>query len=169
MLHQILANCKLFLFAKSQFSYCQILDMVIIEGVDIKLTLLNNKAIGKRLRHEREKLKLSREEFAELIGLSDYYVGQLERGERQMSLPTLVNIAVCLHVSLDYLVFGKQNCNTSYISDPSGSYKTHHEKLYEINSLLKKCSDKEIDLFLNLIKIIIPHIHYPSYTYINEK
>ncbi|RKL62247.1 XRE family transcriptional regulator [Thermoanaerobacteraceae bacterium SP2] len=48
---------------------------------------------SQRIRKEREKLGLTREKFAEIIGLSDYYVGQLERGERQMSLNVLVKIA----------------------------------------------------------------------------
>lgn len=119
--------------------------------------ILDNIAIGKRIRQERDKLELSREEFAELIGLSDYYVGQLERGERQMSLPTLVKIAVCLHVSLDYLVFGKQDYNATHIHDPNNVYETCNEKHHEINSLLAKCSPKETELFLKLIKIIIPY------------
>ncbi len=123
------------------------------------MNTLDNKAIGKRIRHERERLGLSREEFAELIGLSDYYVGQLERGERQMSLPTLVNIADCLHVSLDYLVFGKKNHNSTYIHDPSTIYKVHNKKLCELNTLLEKCSPKEIELFLKIIKTIIPYIN----------
>jgi len=132
--------------------------MVIIEGVDIKLTLLNNKDIGKRIRQEREKLGLSREEFAEIIGLSDYYVGQLERGERQMSLPTLVNIVICLHVSLDYLVFGNvKYCNNS-IDHYSMVYETNDRSLDEMYMLLKKCTPNEIELFLKLIKTIIPYM-----------
>ncbi|AYO29360.1 MAG: hypothetical protein PWR06_2742 [Thermoanaerobacteraceae bacterium] len=67
----------------------------------------DNRAIGQRIRTEREKFGLSRQEFAEILRLSDYYVGQLERGERQMSLPVLVEISNCLHVSLDYLLFGE--------------------------------------------------------------
>ncbi|MGB9839825.1 helix-turn-helix domain-containing protein, partial [Thermovenabulum sp.] len=35
------------------------------------------KSIGKRIREEREKFGLSREEFAEIVGLSDYYIGQI--------------------------------------------------------------------------------------------
>jgi transcriptional regulator with XRE-family HTH domain len=33
---------------------------------------IDNKAVGQRIRKEREKFDLSREEFAEIIGLSDY-------------------------------------------------------------------------------------------------
>ncbi|HHY70434.1 MAG TPA: helix-turn-helix transcriptional regulator [Thermoanaerobacterales bacterium] len=120
---------------------------------------IDNKAIGQRIRQERERLELSREEFAEIIGLSDYYVGQLERGERQMSLPALVNIANCLHVSLDYLVLGKHGYSATYIRDPNNVYEACNKKLHEINSLLEKCSPKETELFKKLIKTIIPYLN----------
>ncbi len=120
--------------------------------------VIDNKAIGKRMRQERERLGLSREEFAEMIGLSNYYVGQLERGERQMSLPTLVNIADCLHISLDYLILGKSNCFATYVRDSGSIYDTHNVKLSEIGCLLKGCSPKEMDLFKKLVKVIIPYL-----------
>ncbi|MDD4570183.1 MAG: helix-turn-helix transcriptional regulator [Tepidanaerobacteraceae bacterium] len=120
---------------------------------------IDNKAIGQRMRKEREKLELSREEFAEIIELSDYYVGQLERGERQMSLPALVKVANCLHVSLDYLIFGKTSYDTAYIHDPKNIYDTCNQNNFnEINSLLKKCSPMEIELFKKLIQTIIPYM-----------
>ncbi|HCJ56810.1 MAG TPA: XRE family transcriptional regulator, partial [Clostridiaceae bacterium] len=50
---------------------------------------VDNKGIGERIRKEREKLALTREKLAEIIDLSPLYIGQLERGERQMSLNTL--------------------------------------------------------------------------------
>jgi len=109
-----------------------------------KKTWVDNKAIGMRIRKEREVLNLSREKFAEIIGLSDYYVGQLERGERQMSLPVLVKTANCLHISLDYLVFG--------ISEYDNSSNT------ELNNLLNKCSSKELDLLNQLVKTILPYL-----------
>ena len=41
--------------------------------------IINLEEIGLRIRKEREKLGLTREKFAELIGLSPYYIGQIER------------------------------------------------------------------------------------------
>lgn len=120
---------------------------------------IDNKAIGQRIREEREKLGLSREEFAEIIRLSDYYVGQLERGERQMSLPVLVKIANCLHISLDYLIFGKTAHNAYYVHDARNTYDTFDSnKDTEINELINKCSPKELDLVKKLIKTILPYV-----------
>lgn len=123
---------------------------------------IDNKTIGQRIREEREKFKLSREEFAEIIGLSDYYVGQLERGQRQMSLPVLVKVANCLHLSLDYLIFGKktfQNTNNN-VHEVHNDYKTCDGiKNSEITNLINKCSPKELELVKKLIKTILPYIN----------
>ncbi|RJX24743.1 MAG: XRE family transcriptional regulator [Dethiobacter sp.] len=119
---------------------------------------IDNKAIGQRIREEREKLQLSREEFAEIIGLSDYYIGQLERGERQMSLPVLVKIVNCLHVSLDYLIFGETAHNV-YVHDAHNIYDTcGSNKDRDVKSLLNKCSPKELELVKKLIRTILPYL-----------
>ncbi len=103
------------------------------------------------MRREREKLRLSREEFAEIIGLSDYYVGQLERGERQMSLPVFVKVAGCLHVSLDYLVWGKNSLSDKYIYDESIPYETsQNNQDMEIEELIGKLSPKELELITTM-------------------
>ncbi|NLU50753.1 MAG: helix-turn-helix transcriptional regulator [Syntrophomonadaceae bacterium] len=121
---------------------------------------VDNKAIGQRIRQEREKLLLSRGEFAGIIGLSEYYIGQLERGERQMSLSVLVKIANCLHVSLDYLIYGEIAHDACYVHDACNTYKgSDSNKETEITVLLKKCSPKELDLIRKLIKTILPYIN----------
>lgn len=120
---------------------------------------IDNKAIGQRVRQEREKLGLSREEFAEILGLSDYYIGQLERGERQMSLPVLVRVSNCLHVSLDYLVFGIISHNIDAVNNIHDTCETGNAVQHkEINRLLNKCSPKELELFKKLIKTVLPYI-----------
>ncbi|NLO82999.1 MAG: helix-turn-helix transcriptional regulator [Clostridiales bacterium] len=113
-------------------------------------------AIGRRIREERKKLNLSREELAEIVGLSDYYVGQLERGERQMSLPVLVKIVNCLHVSLDYLIFGKTLKAYPAVNENHDDYM--NVNMEELSDLLKKCSPPELTLIKRLIKAVLPYI-----------
>lgn len=132
---------------------------------------IDTRAIGRRLRNEREKLGLSRESFAELVGLSSYYVGQLERGERQMSLPVIIKISDCLRISLDYLVKGNINYHSKYnAQEVKGTIKhiTKESLGYadqygigenaEIKMLLDKCSPKELELINKLIKTILPYL-----------
>lgn len=119
---------------------------------------LNLRSIGHRIRTERERLALSREKFAELMELSDYYVGQLERGERSMSLPVLVKVSTHLRESIDYLIFGTRK-NTDYFKEDSSYYGTANTDINkEINYLLAKCSNKELELITKLIKTVIPYL-----------
>lgn len=119
---------------------------------------IDNKGIGQRIRCERERFDLSREEFAELINLSDYYIGQLERGERQMSLPTMVSMAKHLHISLDYLIFGDKVINNESITESYGLYGKDELNFKEIIDLLKKCSPTELELYKKLLKTILPYL-----------
>ena len=121
---------------------------------------IDRRAIGQRIRRERERLGLSREELAEITGFSGYYIGQLERGERQMSLYALTEIASKLRVSLDYLVWGadKPLFSPSYVFENPNSYgKKSLTEWEEINSILTKCTAEELVLFKKILKVIIRH------------
>ena len=99
--------------------------------------------IGNRIRLEREKFDMTREKLAELLNLSPYFLGQIERGERKMSISTLISISECLHISIDYLFFEQMNINTNNNA---------------LHSLINKCSEKEINVIEGLIKLILPHL-----------
>jgi len=99
--------------------------------------------IGNRIRIEREKFDMTRENLSEILNISPYFLGQLERGERKMSINTLINLSECLHISIDYLFFEKVSTNTS--TDV-------------LHSLINKCSEKEIKVIEGLIKLILPHL-----------
>lgn len=127
---------------------------------------INNKIIGERIRYEREKLGLTREKFAEIVDLSPLYIGQLERGERQMSLNTLFKISQCLHISIDYLLIGsnKDELNCFIKDDEKSDYlknstnNAYKKDMQEVISLISRCSKKEISIIKEIIKIILPHL-----------
>ncbi|WP_446899086.1 helix-turn-helix domain-containing protein [Clostridium sp. LBM24168] len=128
-----------------------------------KLLDIDRKAIGWRMRKEREALKLTREKFAEIVDLSALYVGQLERGERQMSLSTLVKISNSLHITTDYLIYGRSSTinNRNFVKESKEKYvnlKDEDNCENNLYFLLKKCSKKELKLIENLIKLILPYI-----------
>lgn len=60
--------------------------------------------VGERLRSIRKDRGLSQEEFAELLGIHRTYMGGLERGERNITLRTLEQIAETLGVEAVELV-----------------------------------------------------------------
>lgn len=55
---------------------------------------------GARVRELREQSRISQEEFAHLAGLDRSYIGQVERGERNLSLFNIFKIAKGLNVPL---------------------------------------------------------------------
>lgn len=60
--------------------------------------------IGRRIRIARNNTGLTQGELAKRMGVSPSFVGHLERGTRQASLETLVNLANELDLSVDYLL-----------------------------------------------------------------
>lgn len=113
--------------------------------IEVKNTMekINYREIGDKIRIEREKFDISREKFAEMLDLSPFFIGQIERGERKMSIGTLINVSECLHVSIDYLIYGEI------------SIVQEHNSLQE---LINKCSEKEAKVIEEITKIILPHI-----------
>jgi transcriptional regulator with XRE-family HTH domain len=60
-------------------------------------------ALGEIIRHQRELAELSMRRFAELAGISNPYLSQIERGLRAPSEQVLEAIATALGVSVDAL------------------------------------------------------------------
>ncbi|WP_312048017.1 helix-turn-helix domain-containing protein [Anaerotignum sp.] len=65
---------------------------------------MNYKQIGNKIREFRMEKNLTQEEFAEQIGISVSYVGQIERGQRKASIKTLESIGSRLEVPLPVLI-----------------------------------------------------------------
>ncbi len=130
-------------------------------------TILDFKEIGARIRLEREKLDLTREKFAEFIGLSSFYIGQIERGDRKMSVDTLGKVADTLHVSVDYLLNGSNPYDyrseiEKYFSVLESSDEDYNlppdDDLKELLLILTRCSKEEISLIKDIIKLILPYL-----------
>ena len=65
---------------------------------------MDYKRLGTRIREERKRLGLTQAQLAEDIDISDTYMGAIERGERSLTLDTLVNLVNRLGVTVDYLL-----------------------------------------------------------------
>ena len=65
---------------------------------------MNYKRLGERIREERLKLNLTQAQLAEDIDISDTYMGAIERGERSLTLDTLVRLVNRLGITIDYLL-----------------------------------------------------------------
>lgn len=123
---------------------------------------INISKIGSRIRALRERFGLSREKFAEIVGLSSYYIGQIERGDRTMSLETLIKISTSLNVSNDFILKGLTYCSKTNIAMNTieENYKDElDDEIKEILSLLSGASKEDIVLVKEIIKLILPRIY----------
>ncbi len=71
--------------------------------------------MGQRIREERQRLNLTQAQLAEAINISDTYMGAIERGERSLTLDTLVRLVNRLGVTVDYLLSDSVSDNDSNI------------------------------------------------------
>ena len=58
------------------------------------------KTVGKRLRSYRQAQNLSQERLAELAGLHPTYIGQVERGEKNLTIESLEKITSALQIPM---------------------------------------------------------------------
>lgn len=64
------------------------------------------RALGAAIREERKKLGLSQEEFAEKCDLHRTYIGQLERGEKNVSFTNILRVAKAVGLRPSSLLAG---------------------------------------------------------------
>lgn len=65
-----------------------------------KIILRHRKIIGDAIRHHRKRAGLTQEELAELVDLNPKYLGEVERGEKIISIEALLRIAQAEKVSI---------------------------------------------------------------------
>jgi transcriptional regulator with XRE-family HTH domain len=124
---------------------------------------LDLKGIGQKIRLEREMLNLSRENLAEIVELSPFYIGQIERGERKMSLDTLAKLVDTFNVSVDYLLFGSNLHNEDL--DLKNFYpileivdNNYNKNLKELLIILSRLNHREIALIKDIVVLLFPYI-----------
>lgn len=104
-----------------------------------------NEKLGKRIREERMRLNLTQEKLAEEVGLSMAYFGQIERGERSLTLENLINIARRLGVTVDYLL------SDSIVPKEDDEYKLWIQ-------LMTDRSQEQRMLAINMVKLMFRYI-----------
>lgn len=66
------------------------------------------KEISKRLRVLRKNHHMTQEDLSEHLGYTPAYYGQLERGDRKVSMEALMRISRLYQLSLDYILTGTE-------------------------------------------------------------
>mgnify|MGYP001062715612 CR=1 FL=1 len=97
--------------------------------------IINKKLFGKKIKDARLKMELTQFELAEKIGVSQNFLGDIERGIKLPSLPKLILLSNTLKVSLDFL-FSDSLDNILY--EPDNTYYT----------------DKQMAIIKNIVRTI---------------
>lgn len=66
--------------------------------------------IGERIRKRREELNISREQLAEMVGITAKFLSDIELGFRGFSLEKLSYFSECLKISTEYILYGNDEC-----------------------------------------------------------
>ena len=106
---------------------------------------MNEFMVGRRIREERLKLKLTQEKLAEDVELTTAYIGQVERGERNLTLENLIKVANRLGVSVDYLLSDSIDADKDTI-------------MIQMSQLLNGRPLNEKELAISLIKTLFSHL-----------
>ena len=101
--------------------------------------------LGKRIREERLRLNLTQEKLAEDINISTAYLGQIERGERSVTLDKLIPLANRLGVTIDFLL-------SDYVKTVEADMN-----LNRLTQLLQNKTAAEKELAVNMVKLLFSY------------
>ena len=97
---------------------------------------IDYKAIGQRIKIARIKKGITQEAVADLIDITPAHMSNVETGKTKVSLPTLIEIANALSVSVDVLL-----CDNVLASQKG-----------EAKEIFEDCDEYEIRFLVDLLK-----------------
>lgn len=100
--------------------------------------------MGNRIRMERRKQDLTQEKLAEMVGISESFMGHIERGGRTLSIETLVKISNVLNLNIEYLICGEHNYQSAMLPT-------------EILDALNRMTSNQRKVFLTIMKTLSEH------------
>jgi transcriptional regulator with XRE-family HTH domain len=81
--------------------------------------------LGKRIREQRELQNLKQEKFAEMVGISNIHMSEIERGKKTPSMEAFIRIVNALNIPADVLL----------------RYEVNGAKHYLLNDITEKMKD----------------------------
>ncbi len=105
------------------------------------------KTVGQRLRNYRVARGMSQQELAAAAGLHPTYIGQAERGEKNLTIETLEKITLALSVPIAE-VFDKVECRFDERNYPLMAYE-----------LLQRRSEKQQEIMVRVLAEIDELVH----------
>lgn len=105
------------------------------------------KAIGRRIRFQREQMHLTREELAEKLEVSAKFCADIEYGMKGMSMTTLNHLSEILNLSTDYILKGNRDIRVE---------KAENRDIIEsVVATLNSCNRIQLGRVEQLLKIFV--------------
>lgn len=106
---------------------------------EVKIMGVDYISIGNRIKEIRNSKGWTQAKLAEKSGVEPSNISHIERAATKLSLPTMVNIANALDVTLDEIAYGSL-------------VKSTHVSIKMINDILADCSPEELRSLAEVIK-----------------
>lgn len=94
--------------------------------------------LGKRIREARKRQNLTQEAASEKCDITAAYYGNIERGDKKMSVETLAKVSKGLKISVDYLLFGNEQ----------------DELAEHLSEIQRTVDEKQMGKYLTVIKAV---------------
>lgn len=111
---------------------------------------LDYTAIGVRVRRYRKEQGLTQQVLAEMSEQEPSNISHIERGATKLSLPTIVNLANALGVSVDTLLCDSLPASTDVY-------------LREIDAMLSGCTHRELKIITAMIRCLKEELKKDAY------
>jgi len=105
------------------------------------------KAIGKRIRFQREQLHLTREALAEKLEVSAKFCADIEYGMKGMSMTTLHNLSGILNLSTDYILKGNHELSIGQ--------EGNRDMIESVVATLNSCNRIQLGRVEQLLKLFV--------------
>ncbi len=98
--------------------------------------------IGSRISDLRRIRGYTQERLAELANISIQFLSDIENNKKNMTVTTLIKLADSLHVSSDYIIYGR---------DSSSEYSVINAMMDTLSDKDKKNAEKLLEVFINAV------------------
>ena len=102
------------------------------------MQIIDYAEIGKRIRMVRKAQNLTQEAASEKCDITAAYYGNIERGDKKMSVETLAKVSKGLQISVDYLLFGNEQ----------------DELAEHLSGIQRTVDEKQMEKYLTVIKAV---------------
>lgn len=97
--------------------------------------------IGKNIKHYRKLLGMKQNELAELLNISEQFMGFIEQGRNKPSIELLIQISIIMKIPISYFVADRHYDNRVYDSHKFAGY-------------IKGIQESELSRTVDLLKVL---------------